>query len=149
MLIIEVPCEHKKLEYTISSLMEDEEGFREYISKHGHHFSDKLAEEAISKMEYTSGSGSKWNVNDTKKVFSEHGHALPKDCTWGDATYALNMAATDFLNISIKDIETLCKQAYADLSDIDGYSGKIFNRFLSDKIGKSSGKVDIKWKTFI
>lgn len=122
-------------------------GYEEYTQKHGNHFTDALAEWASSKMENAHGeAGHRWSVEDVKGAFDRLGLKKPEKSTWGDAAYAANMAYADYYGISLKSEADCVKQAHADVSDPDGYPGKVFNRWLSDVIGK---EIDVPWHDFI
>lgn len=113
-----------------------------YIEKHGPHFTECLAEYASKQMENANGKEHTWKPSEVKMALSEDGLKIPGHATLGDVTYVANMAYADF---SLKD--DLCmKLAYDTANDPDGYDGMIFNRWLSDILGKG---VNINWREFI
>ena len=79
--------------------------------------------------------GHHWSVEQVKSVFEKLCYQKPEENTWGDVAYSANMHYADYFGITLKTEAECIKQAYADLTDPDGYSGKIFNRWSSDVIG--------------
>lgn len=123
-----------------------DKSFLEYLDKNGYHFNDKLAEYASEMMENTDGKPHTWNTNQVKKAFESLGLDLPSHVTWGDVTYAANMAYADYYPYLLKDENSCIKYAYLTASDVDGYEGMIFYRWISDMMGKL---IKIDWKKFI
>lgn len=120
---------------------EDSE-YRRYVERHGHHFTDSLAEYASGMMENAHGEpGHHWSVTEVKDAFARIGLGKPEKSTWGDVAYSANMAYADYFGASLTTETECLKQAYADVSDPDGYEGKVFNRWLSDVMGKGT-KID-------
>lgn len=121
--------------------------YNDYVKKHGNHFTDELSKWASDRMENAKGEdGHHWSVEQVKSVFEKLGYQKPEENTWGDVAYSANMHYADYFGITLKTEAECIKQAYADLTDPDGYSGKIFNRWISDVIGK---KIYIPWSTFV
>lgn len=116
------------------------EGYNEYKSKHGMHFSDKLAMWASSKMENADGTKHSWSIDEVKGAFKSLGYDKPEKCTWGDATYLANMYYSDFIPM-LKTETDAVKMAYMIMKDPDGYDGMAFNRWTSDIMTKNE-KVD-------
>lgn len=122
-------------------------GYNDYLAKHGSHFTDKLANWASSKMQNVHGDAQhNWSVDDVKSAFERLGYKKPEENTWGDAAYSANMHYADYFGETLKTEAECIKQAYADITDPDGYPGKIFNRWASDVMGK---KISVPWKDFI
>lgn len=122
-------------------------GYEEYIAKHGTHFTDSLATWASEKMTNAQGDANHhWSEEDVKSAFERLGLKKPEESTWGDVAYSANMHYADYFGSSLKTEADCIKQAYADVSDPDGYPGKIFNRWTSDIIGK---RVKVPWKNHI
>lgn len=122
--------------------------YQKYKKKHGDHFCDKLAMWASKKMKNNphAESGHTWTVEEVKGAFEKLGLSKPSTTTWGDVAYAANMAYADYYGYSLKTDADVIKQANADVIDPDGYPGKIFNRWLSDMMGKG---IDVPWGEFI
>ena len=117
-----------------------------YEKKYGDHFSDELSEWASSRMKNSYGSEAHhWTVSEVKSAYERLGYTKPEESTWGDIAYAANMAYADYYGMSIETEAGCIKQAYADVMDPDGYPGKIFNRWLSDVIGKGE---KVPWAEF-
>lgn len=122
-------------------------GYKNYVEKHGTHFTDELAEWVSKQMVNKNGEKDHhWSVSDVKGAFDRLGLKKPNEATWGDATYAANMAYADYLGHSVKSDVDAVKHGYDDISDPDGYPGKVFNRWTSDVIGKH---IDVPWEKFI
>ena len=121
----------------------NQDGYKEYIEKHDHHFSRKLAILASSMMENDNGSEYHATPEGVKAMWSTHGLSLPKTATWGDATYSFNMHYADYFGDPLKTEDEVLRESYKDITDKDGYPGKIFNRWLSDIVYKG---ISIPWK---
>lgn len=125
----------------------DDPEYRKYKEKHGEHFCDKLAIWASKKMDNAHGDKShSWTVEEVTSAFEKLGWKKPEMATWGDVTYSANMAYADYYGGSIKTEQDVLRYAYDDVSDPDGYPGKVFNRWLSDVMGK---KIAVPWSEFI
>lgn len=121
-------------------------GYKEYTEKNGMHFTTSLAEHASKAMKNRNGMYHTWTEREVKETFEKLGYIKPSGYTWGDATYAANMAYADFYGSSIK-IETDClKYAHDLMSDPDGYDCMILNRYLADIMGK---KETMDWRPFM
>lgn len=125
----------------------DDPEYRKYKEKYGEHFNDKLAVWASKQMDNAHGEKShSWAVEEVKSVFASLGFVKPEKSTWGDATYAANMAYADYYGGSLKTDADVIRHAHEDISDPDGYPGKVFNRWLADVMGKS---IEVPWADFI
>ena len=135
-------------QFTFSTdLVGNMEEFIKYVEKAGYHFTPKLAEWASKQMVNDNGDQThKWSVSDVQNAFHSMGYKLPKENTWGDATYLANMHYSDFFGESLHTEEEVLKQAYVDLRDKDGYPEKPFNRWVSDLIGK---RIMVQWEKMI
>lgn len=122
--------------------------YKKYTEKNGDHFTDKLAMWASKQMKNNphAEAGHTWTVEEVKGAFEKLGLSKPSTTTWGDVAYAANMAYADYYGYSLKTDADVIKQANADVIDPDGYPGKIFNRWLSDVMGKG---VNVPWGEFI
>lgn len=138
---------HEHHDGTTTSIDEYMEGYEEYHAKHGSHFTDELAKWASEHMTNAHGDPAHhWSVEEVKSAFERMGYKKPEDMTWGDVAYSANMHYADYFGVTLKTEAECVRQAYADISDPDGYAGKIFNRWCSDVYGK---KVEVPWKSFI
>ena len=125
----------------------DDPDYKKYEEKYGEHFNDKLAVWASKQMQNAHGEKShSWTVEEVKSVFGSLGFVKPEKSTWGDAAYAANMAYADYYGGSLKTDADVIRHAYEDISDPDGYPGKVFNRWLSDVMGK---QMQVKWSDFV
>lgn len=134
-------------EKDVEEFWEDPE-YDKYKAKHGEHFCDKLAVWAGKMMKNNSHADQahSWSVEEVKAAFEKLGLLKPDNITWGDVAYSANMHYADYFGISLKTEADAVRQAYADAIDPDGYPGKIFNRWLSDVMGKN---ISVPWSEFI
>ena len=130
----------------ISETLKSMNGLDDYLNQYGPHFTDKLADWATHQMVNGSGENHHWSTSDIEKSFARMGLQKPESMTWGDAMYSSNMHYADYYGKSLPTEKDCLIQAHADLTDIDGYPGKIFNRWYSDMLGKH---VDVPWSDFI
>lgn len=122
-------------------------GYNDYVTKHGSHFTDDLAKWASEQMTNAHGDPAHhWGVEDVKSAFERLGFKKPEENTWGDVAYSANMHYADYYGTTLKTEAECVKQTYADVADPDGYPGKIFNRWCADVIGK---KVNVPWENFV
>ena len=141
------PAGEKEGKDVIGDTLASMAGYEEYIAKYGTHFNDSLATWASEKMTNSHGDANHhWSVEDVKSACERLGLKKPEESTWGDVAYSANMHYADYFGSSLKSEADCIKQAYADVSDPDGYPGKIFNRWTSDIIGK---RVKVPWKNHI
>lgn len=120
--------------------------YDEYVEVNGHHFSSKLADYASRRMRNMDKSNHHWTTEEVKEAFIMYGYKKSADCTWGDVCYSANMAYADYFGIVLKSEQDCLLYAVADVSDVDGYEGKIFCRWIADV--EHSG-AEIEWKDFI
>lgn len=116
-------------------------GYVAYVSKHGYHFTKKLAAMASEQMKNADGTSHRWTVEEIRQATNEM--AIPKGTTIGDFLYLANMAYADFYPAVIKTEEGCIKYALAVANDPDGYEGMPFCRWTADLIGKG---VTIDWE---
>lgn len=118
-------------------------GYIEYVSKHGYHFTPKLAEYVCMEMVNADKTTHNW---DARSILNLLGNSCPQGVTLGDMVYLANMAYADFYP-NILQTESRCiDYAKAVATDIDGYEGMPFCRWTADAIGKGT-KVD--WASFL
>ena len=123
-----------------------DEGYLEYVEKHGYHFTDSLAEYASKMMQNANGQQHSWTTGQVKKSMDSLGFTIPSNITPGDVAYLANMYYADFFPEPLKDETSCLKAAYKIANDPDGYDGMIFCRWVADMIGKSA---KINWGKFI
>lgn len=119
---------------------------KRYTNAHGEHFNDKLAEWASKRMKNVSGVAHTWTVEQVRNAFPKIGYDKPQCNTWGDATYAANMAYADYFGVSLKTEADCLLHAHAEMSDPDGYPTKIFSRWLSDVMAQN---IMVPWDEMI
>lgn len=145
-------CSDKSEKEPSSTVGHSDDGYSDYIAKHGMHFSDSLAEyisvlmKPTSMTEQVSISSKAWTVNQIKDTLKSHNLKLPSNVTIGDIAYAANMYRTDFYPDIIKDKLDCVNAALTIANDVDGYEGQIFNRWLADAKAKN---VHIDWKKYM
>lgn len=118
----------------------------QYISKHGYHFTDSLAQYASELMVNANGKKHTWNSADLRLALNNMKLELPDHVTVGDVTYLANMAYADFYPDLLKDDAQCFIYAYKVAIDPDGYEGMIMRRWLSDVEGK---ELNINWQQFV
>lgn len=126
--------------------MKPGKSYNEYIEKYGYHFTDKLAEHASKMLKNSNGVQHSWSVQQIKKQFEDLGLHISGTITLGDMTYATNMYYSDFYPDIMPNEIACAKAAHKMASDIDGYEGIIFCRWLCDIENKH---VEICWEDFI
>lgn len=131
-------------EHEASEFMSDE--FRNYIKKHGYHFTDDLAEFVSKMMVNRNGKEHTWTTIQVTKALYANGMSVPENVTDGDITYLANMYYADLYDGILKDEISCLKTAHLIATDPDGYEGMIFSRWTSDAIAKS---IKIEWEKFI
>lgn len=111
--------------------------FRNYIAHNGYHFNDRLADWATKLMENASGDMHNWTTEQVRKAVEGMRSKVYPYVTDGDLAYVANMCYADiFPDIARNEADCL-KYAIRVGADPDGYDGMIFNRWLSDVIGKN------------
>lgn len=143
--------EHKKEEKHSDSKEEkefwDDPNYKKYYEKHGPHFCDTLAMWASKKLINRNGDKNHtWSVEEVKSAYSKMGLLKPNGITWGDVTYATNLAYASFFGESLKSELDVIKHANIEISGSGDYYGKTFNRWLSDVMGMNT---DVPWVDFV
>ena len=121
-------------------------GYEEYLEKHGHHFTDALAERASDYLKNADGSEHRWTPAQVSKQLEILGLKLPEHVSNGDVTYLANMYYSDFYPDVLKDEASCIKMAHKAAIDVDGYKGMTFKRWLTDI---ESRKIDIDFEEFV
>lgn len=120
----------------------DSDGHAEYVRRHGHHFTDALADEACARMVNADGSRHRWTAVEVSAAVG----GLPGGVTVGDMTYLANMAYADFFPKVLTSEAACIGYAKAVAEDPDGYEGLPFNRWLADVAGKGE---HVEWERFV
>lgn len=127
----------------------EDTGYKAYIKKHGHHFSDKLAEFAISKMTNNSQADKShtWSIKQVESVVNANGgQKTLHNTTRGDLAYLANMYYADLFPMAITQEINCIKAALAIANDPDGYEGQAFNRWVADVMAI---RESIDWNLYI
>lgn len=122
------------------------EDYDKYVAAHGHHFTNDLAEYASSCMDNADDDDHSWSCSDVLSALKKLDLSVPPHSTLGDMTYTANMAYADFYPIVIKDAAVCVLYANAVATDVDGYEGIQFYRWLADLMAQ--GK-EIEWAKYI
>ena len=109
-----------------------------YFTKYGKHFSPKLLEYALSKLENKDQTNHRFTCQQIKDSIIRLNYKIPSTSTIEDITYTANMAYADFVPDLITEDECI-EYAMLVANDVDGYEGIQFYRWISDQIGK--GKI--------
>lgn len=120
---------------------------KNYVNRHGYHFTDKLAQAASEMMVNSNGSSHKWTPEQIEKTMKMYGLKCRGNCTLGDLTYLSNMAYADLYPSVLKDEISCLRYAIAMADDPDGYEGMVFNRWKSD-LKKSGREHRIQWEKY-
>lgn len=146
----------EKPESSLYSLLEDRSAddyatdswaMKNYINRHGYHFTEELARAASDMMVNSNGKVHKWTPEQVEKTMKMYGLTSRGNCTLGDLTYLANMAYADLYPTVLKDEVSCLRYASAMASDPDGYDGMPFNRWLSD-LKKSKRENRIHWERY-
>lgn len=143
--------DHHKNETVIAKVVPlefwDDPDYHKYLNKHGVHFCDTLAIWASEKLKNKHGDSKHlWSVEEVKAAYNNLGLLKPENVTWGDATYSANNTYANFFGETLRTEIDVLKHSNADLFDTNNYSGKTFNRWLSDVMGL---KVNVPWSSFV
>lgn len=109
-----------------------------YFTKYGKHFSPKLLEYALSKLENKDQTNHRFTCQQIKDSIIRLNYDIPSTSTIEDITYTANMAYADFVPDLISEDKCI-EYAMLVANDVDGYEGIQFYRWISDQIGK--GKI--------
>lgn len=130
----------------IQNAMSAIKGYKNYLKKHGHHFTNELAKHASEMMVNANGLQHSWTSDQVKIKMLNAGLNIPDHITLGDITYLANMYYADFYPDPLTDEMQCIHAAYKIATDPDGYEGMILRRWISDIVGK---KIQIDWEHFI
>lgn len=121
-----------------------EDGYNDYVSKHGLHFTKALQEYASKQMVNSNNQEHTWTSEQVKNVCNILNLKIPDTSTIEDVTYTANMAYADFYPELLNEHQCI-KYAVAVANDKDGYTGIQFCRWMADVVGK---KENIDWDKF-
>jgi hypothetical protein len=127
------------------------EDMEQYLAYYGHHFNKKLCDFAVSKMKKEDkATGMPKPITPMKmeelKSLLEKNKVELESADWYDALYLASMVKADLWGSSIEDEEHLAKYVEDVISDIDGYDGIVFCRYLADCSAKG---IVIHWDMMI
>ena len=127
---------------------EQHNDFKEYIKKHGYHFTDDLADYASNLMEPYSSAIPKIKSSEVPNYINEDTRLKAKfHSSNGDLAYLINMYNTDFTSTGLfSSIKDFVRMAISIINDEDGYAGMIFDRWLTDIKAK---EIEIDWKKYV
>ena len=132
------------------SMLEHEDvtmrGCREYKRKYGHHFTKELCEFAVNMMKNRDRTNHRYSLKDVKRIWKENNLPDINKANWHDVTFVMNMGYADYYGKLYTEDREVAIYAYLTLSDIDGYEGIAFSRWLMDCKRKH---VVIDWYHFI
>lgn len=115
------------------------EGMINYLRYNGPHFSKKLCEFAVSKMQKKVGLNMlkivPYDKSQVETILRNNGIQLTHDQLY-DHVYVANMCKADFLNSSVPDEKHLAKYVKDVIDDDDAYDGIVFNRWYADMCKK-------------
>ena len=119
---------------------------KEYLKKHGWHFSKKLHDHAVAGMKKRSASGGYIQIQPFTKeevdaFLKQHKIELDNNEAY-DSCYVTNMARSDFYNSSILSESGLAQFVKDYIDDADGYEGLPLARYCADCVSK---KEPIPW----
>lgn len=147
-----VPCFIKNNRHMLKDIIDDDEldltpeGYREYVRKHGRHFSEGLCEFAVGMMkgedEKPITPMKKEEVDALLKEFKVE----VKNGREHDTVFVANMGMADYLGDSVPDMEHLAKYVRNVIDDPDGYEGIAFGRWVADMCHKH---VEVPWEEFV
>lgn len=130
--------------YSASVGVVKEDGYNDYVSKHGLHFTKALQEYASKQMVNSNNQEHTWTSEQVQNVCNVLNLEIPDTSTIEDVTYTANMAYADFYPELLNEHQCV-KYAVAVANDKDGYTGIQFCRWMADIEGK---KEHIDWDKF-
>ena len=122
------------------------EGYREYKSQHGPHFSRQLCEFAVIRMTRDDDKPIKaMQKKEVENLLNEFNVSLDNSKEF-DHVFVANMGLADYLGDSVPDMEHLARYVKNVIDDPDGYEGIAFCRWVADCVGKH---VEVPWEDLI
>lgn len=120
-------------------------GMEAYLRNYGWHFSKKMYEFAVSKME-DRNKKSLSPISKEALYTAMKQNGFTSDFEGYDACYVYSMARADYFGSTITTEQQLLSFVNDYLNDVDGYEGIAFTRFYADCV--ASGKV-ILWEEML
>lgn len=102
-----------------------------YISKHGCHFNDKLADLAIEYIKEKHPGFVPWKSTEVDQVLKEFNIVLNNN-KGHDYVYVANMCKDRYFGKSIPTKEYVAKFIRDEIDGIGAYEGSVFNRWYAD-----------------
>lgn len=121
--------------YSASVGVVKEDGYNDYVSKHGLHFTKALQEYASKQMVNSNNQEHTWTSEQVQNVCNVLNLKIPNTSTIEDVAYTANMAYADFYPELLNEHQCI-KYAAAVANDKDGYTGIQFCRWVADVVGK-------------
>lgn len=122
------------------------EDFHSYISAHGYHFTEQLADCASRMLKNADGTSHRWTAEEVKASLASRGVTLRNGYTLGDMTYMANLVFSDLYPRWISTEGEIIERAVETMSDADGYMGMPMMRWVSDLIGR---KAVVDWAQYV
>lgn len=142
--MLQIFRKNKDGSYSASVGVVKEDGYDDYVSKHGLHFTKALQEYASKQMVNSNNQEHTWTSMQVQNVCNTLNLKIPDTSTIEDVTYTANMAYADFYPELLNEHQCI-KYAVAVANDKDGYIGIQFCRWMADVVGK---KENIDWDKF-
>lgn len=115
---------------------------KRYLKYYGQHFTKKLCEFAVSKMNHGKQPISKERVDESLNKFN----IILDNNELYDYVYVYNMGNNDFMGSSIKDEGHLALYVKDVIDDEDGYDGIVFNRWYADTVSQG---IPVDWEEML
>ena len=115
---------------------------KRYLKYYGQHYTKKLCEFAVSKMNHGKQPISKERVDESLNKFN----IILDNNELYDYVYVYNMGNNDFMGSSIKDEGHLALYVKDVIDDKDGYDGIVFNRWYADTVSQG---IPIDWEEML
>lgn len=101
-----------------------------YVECYGQHFSEWLAEKAVSSMKNSDGTeGEHWTILQIEDVIRQYNVKCDLFNKW-DFYYVMNMLFSDYSAIFGNDVSTYVKVSKAWFDDIDVTEGKAYRYYM-------------------
>lgn len=109
-------------------------GFDEYLSHHGWHFSKKLCDYAVSRMKKKGAKITPLTKEQVEEILKKYNIDCSEFSEY-DHVYVANMAKADYYGSSIETEKSHALFVKDYLTDEDGYDGIALTRYFADCIG--------------
>lgn len=124
---------------------QDSEGREKYLSTHGHHFNDKAAKHAISRMVTKEGKTYSIPMEKVLEILKQEGITMSVNMTAGDALYLSNKIRHAHSTDTVKSDAHCIHLAIECLNDPNSEEGEAFQEWV-DRMDRQ--KQDIPWHEF-